>query len=150
MKRAMFWNGEQCVKVVMLNITAEDDPMEVAQAWFDDADMQFPYTDIQVDEADYGNIDVSKTYKEISGSLLKAIWWLSQNGFTGKIVTDNTSKTEINVIKNGVEDTLTLTSATKNSSKVNILDYMKQFNKSFELKKEIERLKSMKGKGEVV
>jgi hypothetical protein len=124
--------------------------MEVAQAWFDDADMQFPYTDIQVDEADYGNIDVSKTYKEISGSLLKAIWWLSQNGFTGKIVTDNTSKTEIKVIKNGVEDTLTLTSATKNSSKVNILDYMKQFNKSFELKKEIERLKSMKGKGEVV
>lgn len=105
----------------------------------------YPNCDFEIDEFDYGNIDVSKTSKELDISLKKAIGWLNNNGFTGKITTYNTNKVEITVSKNGVEDILTLTSAVRNPKKVDIVGYMNQFGKSFEMKKEIERLKALKG-----
>ena len=105
----------------------------------------YPNCDFEIDEFDYGNIDVSKTSKELDISLKKAIGWLNNNGFIGKITTYNTNKVEITVSKDGVEDILTLTSTVRNPKKVDIIEYMNQFGKSFEMKKEIERLKALKG-----
>ena len=105
----------------------------------------YPNCDFEIDEFDYGNIDVSKTSKELDISLKKAIGWLNNNGFAGKITTYNTNKVEITVSKDGVEDILTLTSTVRNPKKVDIVEYMNQFGKSFEMKKEIERLKALKG-----
>ena len=146
MRRVMFWNGNRCVKVVMLAGDNTDECLKIAHIYYVNLpnDEQFKYTDIEVDEADYGNIDVSKTYKEISGSLLKAIWWLSLNGFTGQLITYNTDRAVFHVYRNGTEDELTLTNAVLNPTKVEILDYMEQFLKSFKMKQEIERLKAEK------
>lgn len=105
----------------------------------------YPNCDFEIDEFDYGNIDVSKTSKELDISLKKAIGWLNNNGFTGKITTYNTNKVEITVSKDDVEDILTLTSTVRNPKKVDIVEYMNQFGKSFKMKKEIERLKALKG-----
>lgn len=104
----------------------------------------YPNCDYEVDEFDYGNIDVSKTAKELDVSLKKAISWFNKNGFTGKLITYNTNKAEFTVSKDGIEDTVTLTSAIRNPKKVDIIEYMNQFGKSFEMKKEIERLKAIK------
>lgn len=144
MNRAVFWNGESCVKVVMIRVLAEQNPTEVAKAWYEANGETFAYTEVDVEDFDYGNIDVSRTCKQMCESLLRAIEWLNQNGFSGVITVDNTTKTEFKLTKNGVEDTLTLTSAMKNPQKINILDYMKLFNKSFEMKCEIERLKALR------
>jgi hypothetical protein len=104
----------------------------------------YPNCEFEIDEFDYGNIDVSKTAKELDVSLKKAIGWLNNNGFTGKLITYNTNKAEFIVSKDDVEDTLTLTSAIRNPKKVDIIKYMNQFGKSFEMKKEIERLRAIK------
>lgn len=146
MRRVMFWNKNTCVKVVMLAGDNTDECLKIAHIYYVNLpnEEQFKYTDIEVDEADYGNIDVSKTYKEISGSLLKAIWWLDDNGFEATLTTYNTDRAVFHVYRNGTEDELTLTNAVLNPTKVKILDYMEQFLKSFKLKQEIERLRAEK------
>ena len=118
-------DADRCVKVYM---EASDVPnmainKEVAQ--------KYPNCGAVIDFFDYGAIDVSITYKDFDPSILKAIKWLIDNGFEGALTKYNTSGAEFQVTKNGVSDTLTLTGAVLNPKKVNILDYMKQFEKSF-------------------
>ena len=75
-------------------------------------------------------------------SLQKAIKWLVDNGFSGKLIKYNTAVAELMLQKDGITDTLKLTNTALNSNKVNILDYMKQFDRSFEMLREITVLKS--------
>jgi hypothetical protein len=61
--------------------------------------------------------------------------------YSGKLIRYNTSGAELMLQKDGITDTLKLTNTTLNSNKVNILDYMKQFGKSFEMLKELTTLR---------
>lgn len=87
-------------------------------------------------------IHITKTNKELSDSVLYVIWWFMENGFSGKLTVNNTSKTEFIVNKEGVEDTFTLTSANQNPNRCDIKQYMELFAKSFSMLQEIKRMKS--------
>lgn len=116
---------DRCVKVYMeaSDVSNMAIDKEVAQ--------KYPNCGAVIDLFDYGTIDVSITHKDFDPSILKAIKWLVDNGFEGTLTKYNTSGAEFRVTKNGVSDTLTLTGTVLNPKKVNILDYMKQFEKSF-------------------
>lgn len=86
------------------------------------------------------------TDKILSDSAMYAIWWFVENKFFGSLVRNNTSKTKWVVTRDGVTDNFTLTATLQSPKKCNIEAYMKEFNKSFEMKCEIERLRSMKNK----
>lgn len=101
----------------------------------------YPNMDIEIDKLECGNIDISKTNKELCLSLQKAIKWLVDNGFSGKLIKYNTGGAELLLQKEGITDILKLTNTTLNSNKVNILDYMKQFGKSFEMLIELTELR---------
>ena len=118
-------DADRCVKVYMeaSDVSNMAIDKEVAQ--------KYPNCGAVIDLFDYGTIDVSITHKDFDPSTLKAITWLVDNGFEGTLTKYNTSGAEFRVTKNGVSDTLTLTGAVLNPKKVNILDYMKQFEKSF-------------------
>lgn len=80
--------------------------------------------------------------KELSEHELYAIWYFTQNGYTGRITTMNSAKTEFEVSKDDVSDTFTLTAALQNPKKCNIQSYMQLFEKSFQLKSKICKMKS--------
>lgn len=91
-------------------------------------------------------ISLGDTDKILSNSALYATWWFIQNGFDGILTVNNTRKTEWFVARDRVSDTFTLTATNQNPKKCNISAYMEDFRKSFEMKCEIERLRSMKNK----
>lgn len=82
------------------------------------------------------------TNKELSDNVLYALWFFYNHKFTGTMTTNNSSKTEFIVKRDGVTDTFTLTATNQNPQKCDIKSYMDQFEKSFNLKCEIERLKA--------
>ena len=86
--------------------------------------------------------DISGTNKILSNHALYAVYWLIVNGFEGKITKNNTAKTEYVVQKEGVTDTFTLTATNQSPTKCNIEQYMELFNKSFDMKCQIEQLKN--------
>lgn len=131
-------DNDRCVKVYM---EASDVPnMAIAK----EVEQKYPNCGAVIDLFDYGAIDVSITHKDFDPSTLKAVKWLIDNGFEGTLTKYNTSGAEFRVTKNGVSDTLTLTSTVLNPKKVNILDYMKQFGKSFVMLEELEKLRATK------
>jgi hypothetical protein len=135
MKRVRIYknNGDVCVYCAMISKNAEL------------SDAEFTYNDSEcylvVDNLDCGNIDVSSTNKDIDKSLRKAITYLVDRGFSGYLTKYNTSGAEFVLQKDGITDTLKLTNRTLNPNKVNILNYMKQFDKSFEMLKELTTLR---------
>jgi hypothetical protein len=133
MKRTCIYenNSNKCIKCFMT----------ASSTTVGDLKSIYPNMSIEIDELECGDIDISKTYKELYSSLQKAITWLVNNGFSGKLVKYNTSGAELMLQKDGITDTLKLTNTTLNSNKVNILDYMKQFGKSFEMLKELTTLR---------
>ena len=137
MKRVCVFNenDDKCVKVYM---EAVDVPNI---AIVKKVEQKYPNCSAVIDFFDYGAIDVSITHKDFDPSTLKAITWLVDNGFEGTLTKYNTSGAEFRVTKNGVSDTLTLTPHTLNPKKVNILDYMKQFEKSFKMLEELTELR---------
>ena len=82
--------------------------------------------------------------KELSASVIYAIWFFNEHGFSGELTVNNSSKTEFSVNRDGVTDTFRLTSAQQNPQKCDIKSYMNQFEKSFNMKCEIERLKALR------
>lgn len=86
------------------------------------------------------------TNKILSDSAVYAIWWFVQNGFNGSLVRNDTNKTEWVVSRDSVTDTFTLTATQQNPKKCDIKAYMECFRKSFDMRCEIERLRSMKNK----
>lgn len=95
------------------------------------------------------NVDISKTKYEFVYNPLYAIWWFQKNGFTAKIVKDNSSGTEFVVSKEGTDDTFRLTSTMWYKEKCDIVSYMQQFEKSFKMKQEIERLREQVKVGKI-
>ena len=89
----------------------------------------------------FGAIDIN-TDKELSESVLYAMWFFYNNRFAGALTVNNSSKTEFTVMRDSVSDTFTLTATQQNPQKCDIKSYMKQFEKSFNMKCEIERLKA--------
>ena len=138
MIRVIFWNNNNCVKTLMAPSTVTVAELKSTVGNYLD------YNDIQIDDFEYGDINVSKTYKEFDKSFLKAITWLNENGFKGELIRWNTNKAVLLVEKDDVTDTLELTSTVRNPEKVNINNYLKQFAKSFEMKKELVKLKALK------
>lgn len=138
MRRVMLWRGSTCCKVFMTD--ASDSSAAKVEA--DTLGVQ--YDELEFDQFQYGNIDVSKTYKELSDSLKTVIHWLNSHEFAGSLKTYNTDRAELVVSKNNVSDTLTLTSHVLNPAKRRILDYMEEFGKSFALKEDIEKLRALK------
>ena len=136
-------DNDRCMKVYM---EASDVPNI---AIVKEVEQKYPNCGAVIDLFNYGAIDVSITHKDFDPSTLKAITWLVDNGFEGALTKYNTSGAEFRVTKNGVSDTLTLTPHTLNPKKVNILDYMKQFEKSFTMLETLtelrEKQKSLKG-----
>lgn len=78
----------------------------------------------------------------MSDHALYAVYWFIVNGFEGKIAKNNTAKTEYIVQKEGVTDTFTLTATNQSPTKCDIEKYMELFNKSFNMKCQIEHLKN--------
>jgi hypothetical protein len=78
----------------------------------------------------------------LSDSALYAVWWFITNDFTGKIIKNNTAKTEYEITKNDVTDIFTLTATNQRPDKCDIKKYMELFNKSFNMKCELEQLKA--------
>lgn len=92
--------------------------------------------------ANLNKFNISYTNKVLSDSALYAVWYFVTNGFTGGIIKNNTAKTEYTIIKNGVTDTFTLTATNQSPTKCDIKKYMELFNKSFNMKCELEQLKA--------
>lgn len=84
------------------------------------------------------------TNKILSDSAIYVTWWFMKNGFFGSLIRNNTSKTEWVVARNGVTDNFILTATLQSPKKCDIKAYMKEFEKSFNMKCEIERLSAMK------
>ena len=82
------------------------------------------------------------TNKELSDNVLYALWFFYNHKFIGTMTINNSSKTEFIVKRDGVTDTFTLTVTLQNPQKCDIKSYMEQFEKSFNMKCEIERLKA--------
>lgn len=80
--------------------------------------------------------------KELSEHELYAIWFFTQNAYTGSIITHNTAKTEFEVRRDGVSDVFILTSANQNPKRCDIVKYMELFEKSFQMKTEICQMKN--------
>ena len=137
MKRVCVFNknDDRCMKVYM---EAVDVPNI---AIVKEVEQKYPNCSAVIDFFNYGAIDVSITHKDFDPSTLKAVKWLVDNGFEGTLTKYNTSGAEFRVTKNGVSDTLTFTPHTLNPKKVNILDYMKQFEKSFKMLEELTELR---------
>lgn len=95
------------------------------------------------------NVDISKSKYEFAHNTLYAIWWFQKNGFTAKIIKDNSSGTEFVVSKEGIDDTFRLTSTMWYKEKCDIVSYMQQFEKSFKMKQEIERLREQVKAGKI-
>ena len=89
----------------------------------------------------FGAIDIN-TDKELSDSVLYAIWYFYNHRFTGALTVNNSNKTEFTVNRDDVSDTFTLTVTLQNPQKCDIKSYMEQFERSFNMKCEIERLKA--------
>ncbi len=70
-----------------------------------------------------------------------AINWFNEHGFTGEVVHQWVTETAFQIQKDGVVDSFRLTATQMDPRKCNIKEYMKQFEKSFNMKCEIERLK---------
>ena len=135
MKRVRIYknNSDVCVYCAMISKNAE---LSSAEFTYNDSECY-----LVVDDLDCGNIDISSTNKDIDKSLQKAIAYLVNRGFSGYLTKYNTSGAEFVLQKDGITDTLKLTNTTLNPNKVNILDYMKQFDKSFEMLKELTALR---------
>lgn len=131
-------DDDKCVKVYM---EASDVPNMAIDK---EVEHKYPNCGAVIDLFDFGTIDVSITHKDFDPSILKAITWLVDNGFEGTLTKYNTSGAEFRVTKSGVTDTLTLTSTVLNPKKVNILDYMAQFGKSFTMLEELVKLRAIK------
>ena len=84
------------------------------------------------------------TNKKLSDNVLYALWFFYNHKFTGTMTINNSSKTEFIVKRDNVADTFTLTATHQNPQKCDIKSYMDQFEKSFNLKCEIERLKAVR------
>ena len=100
---------------------------------------------IKILKKDTTNLDkfnIGSTDKVLSDSALYAVWYFITNDFTGGIIRNNTSKTEYKVTKNGVTDIFTLTATNQSPTKCDIKKYMELFNKSFNMKCELEQLKA--------
>jgi methionine aminopeptidase len=102
------------------------------------AEMDNPNTEI----AHRIGFDISGTNKVLSDHALYAVHWFIVNGFEGKITKNNTAKTEYIVQKEGVTDTFTLTATNQSPTKCNIEKYMELFDKSFNMKCQLEHLKN--------
>lgn len=146
MKRVMFWNDNKHVATLMVDASTVAEAVSIAKTSVSEEWSTSPisWTEVQADTFDYGRIDVSKTYKEFSNAVLYAIKYFNDNGFTGALTQHNTDRTEFLISKDGVDDTFTLTSANQNPNRCNIKQYMELFGKSFDMKREIERLKALK------
>ena len=93
------------------------------------------------------SVDISiviNTNKELSESVVYAIWYFNEHSFSGELTVNNSSKTEFSVNKDGITDSFRLTASQQNPQKCDIKSYMNQFEKSFNMKCEIERLKTLK------
>lgn len=88
------------------------------------------------------SVDISGTNKILWGNILYTVWWFQENGFGASLIKNNTSGSEFTVTKNGVTDSFRLTSTLNNPDKCNIAEYMKQFEKSFNMLCEIKELKA--------
>lgn len=85
--------------------------------------------------------------KELSDSELYAVWYMVENGFTVLYKTCNSSKTELVATKGEVSDLFTLTATNQNPKRCDIKQYMELFSKSFAMKEELVRLRSLKEQG---
>ena len=91
-------------------------------------------------------VDCSKySHKEFLPPEKYIVKWLEENGFNAKLKTLNINKIEFEVERDGVCDTLSVTSKRKEYVE-DAADYVNQFLKSFELKCENERLRKQLGK----
>ena len=86
-------------------------------------------------------IDTSKIRKYTSDHEEYAIKWFNEHGFNGKVVHQWVTETAFEVEKNGVTDSFRLTATMQDKRKCNIKEYMEQFEKSFEMKSQIEKMK---------
>jgi hypothetical protein len=77
--------------------------------------------------------------KEKSKVERQAEKWLKENGFEYEIIKQYISKTIYHVLKEGREESLQLPMTV-----TNVKSYMNMFNRSFELGREIERMKHEK------
>lgn len=82
-------------------------------------------------------IDTSKAKWEFSKEIKYAIEWLDENGFDSILEKQNTSKTVFFVSKGGVNDTLEITV----SRERDIKKHLSNFEKSFDLKRELCKLR---------
>lgn len=93
-------------------------------------------------------IDVSKfsKKKKMSVFLLQPekaiIIWLHRNKFSGKLITANSNKMVIEVERDGIKDTFEITS-TRKQDVFDAIEYCEQFEKSFNLKVENNRLREL-------
>lgn len=88
------------------------------------------------------SVDISGTNKILWGNILYAVWWFQENGFRASIIKNNTSGSEFAVVKDDVRDRFKLTATKNNPDKNNIVEYMEQFKKSFDMLCEIQELKA--------
>ena len=99
-------------------------------------------------EDEIKNIDLTKYSKKKDMDVFltlpeKAIVrWLDQNGFVGKLITANINKIAFLVTRDGVSDTLEV-SSTRKSDTFSAIEYCEQFERSFNLKCENERLRNI-------
>lgn len=84
-------------------------------------------------------IDLSKTQKEFSPCIKRVIGWLEENGFDAVLKTYNTSKVIFEVKKGGAVDRLEITASRENIKTID--RYLEQFRRSFEMKRENEKLR---------
>lgn len=87
-------------------------------------------------------IDTSKIRKYTTENEDYAIKWFNEHGFNGKVLHQWTTETSFEVEKDGITDTFRLTYTHRNPKKCIIEEYMKQFEKSFEMKVQIEKMKA--------
>lgn len=81
-------------------------------------------------------IDISSKRWDLSKDETAAIYWLEQNGFDGKIEKQYVSKTVLTVTKDGITDKFELPQGIVFKS---ISDYMKLYEKSFEMLTRLKR-----------
>ena len=86
-------------------------------------------------------IDTSKIRKYTNEHEEYAIKWFNDHGFDGRVTHQWTTETAFEVEKNGVKDNFRITSTNMYPEKCNIKEYMEQFNKSFEMKCDIVKMK---------
>ena len=63
------------------------------------------------------SVDISiviNTNKELSESVVYAIWYFNEHSFSGELTVNNSSKTEFSVNKDGITDSFRLTASQQN------------------------------------